>query len=977
MLSRIQEVFELVVGMDDGERDAALAEACGRDVALRKEVDMLLGAHVRAAGFLATPTAGEQPSGVKPGSGALSEMAGSVIGRYKLLQLIGEGGFGSVFMAEQREPVQRRVALKIIKMGMDTRQVIARFEAERQAIAMMDHPNIAKVLDAGATDSGRPYFVMELVRGDPVTTYCDRHNLSTRDRLELFVDVCRAVQHAHQKGIIHRDIKPGNVLVTVADGKPIPKVIDFGIAKATSSRLTEKTLFTEHRALIGTLEYMSPEQADLSGVDVDTRTDVYALGVLLYELLTGVTPFDPKQLRSKGYAECQRIIREVEPPKPSTRLSSMKASLSELAAHRHTEPARLPTLVRGDLDWIVMKCLEKDRTRRYETASALAADVTRHLAGEPVTAAPPSAGYRARKFVRRHRGFVMAASAVVVALVTGSAFAVAGYVSAVDARDEAVDARIAEGNERQRAEDALAAARTSEGAALEKTRVAKEEAGKAKAINGFLNKLLRGAGPQEAKGNRNITMRELVDRSAREIDAGELNNQPEVRATVLGTIGQLYRDLGDNIEAERRLRKAIEIGEGGALTAVEVAMLRNDVGHIQRDAGKLEEAERSYMQALEEAQRFGAENNRTVGGIYNSLAGIAMERKQYPEARALYTHALEKLEAAGMQDDRSYFILQLNLGTLARSLGDKVEAERRTRDVLERAGKVLGPDDPVLVEAGRNLGVVTAELGRFADGEGILLEALAVSRRVHGDTHPKTISIMTQLGGLALVSGNYAAAERLYGEVLGIVRGLPENGRGDPSDAMRGMATAVETLGRAAEVEGIRREMLETARGGGGGGAGSRKQELSLCLGSLGHNLLLQRRWTEAEPVLRECLALRRELYPPEHAQVWSTTTAQSMLGEVVLGRAEMEKNAEEADALFVEAESLIVPAAESLPSDQRVPKPAPGGFDRQRQAIDRAARLYASWQRVAPDAARAEKMKVWEGRLAEFDAGKTSGERR
>ena len=327
----------------------------------------------------------------------LSEGPGTRIGRYKLLQPIGEGGFGSVFMAEQETPVVRKVALKIIKLGMDTKQVIARFEAERQALAMMDHPNIARVFDAGATEIGRPYFVMELVKGIPITDFCNQHHLPAQRRLELFIEVCKAIQHAHQKGIIHRDLKPSNVLVTLHDGTPVPKVIDFGIAKATNQRLTEHTLFTEFRLFIGTPQYMSREQADISGLDVDIRADIYSLGVLLYELLTGSTPFDPKQLSRFAYAEVQRIIREVEPPKPSTRLSTLGAELIDVATRMGTEPKKLNQLVAGELDWIVMKCLEKDRSRRYETANALARDVQRYLADEPIEASPPSATLKGKR----------------------------------------------------------------------------------------------------------------------------------------------------------------------------------------------------------------------------------------------------------------------------------------------------------------------------------------------------------------------------------------------------------------------------------------------------------------------------------------------------------------------------------------------------------------------------------------------------
>ncbi len=405
-------------------RAAYLSGACGTDAALRQRVEALLHAAENAGDFLEEP-----PTGLSGDAAptvrveTLSETAGDKIGRYKLLQQIGEGGCGVVYMAEQLEPVRRRVALKVIKLGMDTKSVIARFEAERQALALMDHPNIAKVFDAGATETGRPYFVMELVRGIKITDYCDQNNLSTEERLKLFTQVCHAIQHAHQKGIIHRDIKPSNVLVTISEpGSPgTPKVIDFGIAKATTDqRLTDKTVFTAFEQFMGTPAYMSPEQAMMTSLDIDTRTDIYALGVLLYELLTGRTPFDAKDLMAAGLDAMRRIIHEQEPVRPSTRLSTMlEADLTIVAKHRLSEPAKLGTLLRGDLDWIVMKALEKDRTRRYETATGLAADVQRHLDNEPVTACPPGAAYRFQKLVRRNKLAFAAGTAVALALVFG------------------------------------------------------------------------------------------------------------------------------------------------------------------------------------------------------------------------------------------------------------------------------------------------------------------------------------------------------------------------------------------------------------------------------------------------------------------------------------------------------------------------------------------------------------------------------
>jgi WD40 repeat protein/serine/threonine protein kinase len=398
----------------EAERRGYLDRACEGDAALRSRIDALLVAHQDVGEFLEQPVPTPTLTWNEPEP---LEAMGTLIGPYKLLEQIGEGGFGVVFMAEQTEPVRRKVALKVLKPGMDTRQVIARFEAERQALAIMDHPNIAKVLDGGATPSGRPYFVMELVRGVPITEFCDQHHLTPQRRLELFVTVCQAVQHAHQKGIIHRDLKPSNVLVSVHDTTPVVKVIDFGVAKALGQELTDKTLFTGFAQMVGTPTYMSPEQAGMSDLDVDTRSDIYSLGVLLYELLTGTTPFTKERFKQAPYDEIRRIIREEEPPRPSTRLSQETETLTSVSAQRQTEPAKLTKLVRGELDWIVMKALEKDRARRYETANAFAMDIHRYLQDDPVQACPPSGWYRFRKFARRNQAVLATASVVGLALV--------------------------------------------------------------------------------------------------------------------------------------------------------------------------------------------------------------------------------------------------------------------------------------------------------------------------------------------------------------------------------------------------------------------------------------------------------------------------------------------------------------------------------------------------------------------------------
>jgi serine/threonine protein kinase len=516
------------------ERERFIADACGGNSGLRQQIVSLLQADADEANadFLRrTP--------LIQSSALVMEKPGDRIGRYKLLQQLGEGGCGVVYMAEQQEPVRRRVAFKVIKLGMDTKSVIARFEAERQALALMDHPNIAKVFDAGATETGRPFFVMELVRGIKITDYCDQSNLTTEQRLELFTQVCHAVQHAHQKGIIHRDLKPSNILVTLHDGVPVPKVIDFGIAKATSDqRLTDKTVFTAFEQFIGTPAYMSPEQAEMSGLDIDTRSDIYSLGVLLYELLTGRTPLDASELLRSGMNEMRRKIREDEPQRPSTRLSTLQAEvLTTIAKHRRVDALRLIHVVRGDLDWIVMKCLEKDRARRYETANGLASDLKRHLNNEPVSARPPSRAYQFQKLVRRNKLAFAAAAIVAAALVLGAVVSTWQAVRATRARTAAI---------------------------LEKQR-ADEQAAVATSVTKYLQQMFGAITPGPGKG-RDYTVRQLLDDHAADLEK-QLPGQPEVEATLQATLGKGYAILGERDKAGKHLSRALELrrnvfGEG-------------------------------------------------------------------------------------------------------------------------------------------------------------------------------------------------------------------------------------------------------------------------------------------------------------------------------------------------------------------------------------------------------------------------------
>ena len=673
-------------------RAAFLESACAGDAALRQQVEALLREQDRLGSFLeAGPGAAVAPTIDQ----AATESLGEKIGHYKLLQQLGEGGMGTVYLAEQTEPVQRRVALKIIKAGMDTRQVIARFEAERQALALMDHPNIAKVLDVGATASGRPFFVMELVKGVPITQYCDQQHLPLRDRLELFVPVCQAIQHAHQKGIIHRDLKPSNVLVALYDGKPIPKVIDFGVAKATNQRLTEKTMFTEIGSIIGTLEYMAPEQAELNNLDIDTRADIYSLGVMLYELLTGSPPFSARQLRSKAFDEMLRVIREEEPPRPSTKISSSDL-LPAIAANRRLEPKRLTRLVRGELDWIVMKALEKDRRRRYETASGLALDVQRHLTGEPVHAAPASAVYRLQKFIRQNKGRVLAASLVFAALVAGFAGTTWGLFRANAQRlkaeasaTRATQAAAQEREAKQQAETNLALARDS----VEKylSDVTEDPDLKNADFFNLRKKLLESALPFYQK----ITLQKSDD-PALEVRRGLAFAR---LGHVHGELGESEAAINDFAAAREIFTRLVERQPQNPAYRHELAKMHANVGNALRGQGKHREAEAAYGKAQEIAAGVVAEfpnvkeSRHDLSLILNSLGLVREELGDGDGAETAYRRGLASLEQLAaefpldVEIPDSQAVIQSNLGTLLHKRGQlekAVAAYRRAAEIEER-----------------------------------------------------------------------------------------------------------------------------------------------------------------------------------------------------------------------------------------------------------------------------------------------------
>lgn len=729
------EIFKAAVKLPVATRNGYLDQVCGTDRELRQEVESLLAAHESAGAFLERPGAKQEATAAYAGT---AEGIGAVIaGRYKLLEAIGEGGMGAVFVAEQTEPVRRKVALKLIKPGMDSRAVLARFEAERQALALMDHPSIAKVFDGGLTAAGRPFFVMEYVKGVPITDYCDSVRLGICERLALFAQVCQAVQHAHQKGVIHRDLKPSNILVAPYDGKPVPKVIDFGLAKAVHQSLTERTLHTAHDTVLGTPLYMSPEQAQLNNLDVDTRSDIYSLGVLLYELLTGTTPLEKQRFNQAAWDEVRRVIREEEPPRPSARLSSTQ-TLPSLAACRGSEPAKLTKLMRGELDWIVMKALEKDRTRRYETANGFARDVQRYLADEVVEARPPSAGYRFKKFVRRNKGRVIAVSLVLLALLTGMAGTAWQAFRAEQARADESTQRAIAVEHRTRAEqardrtrdvlDAMTSSVTGDSLSTQKEISADQK----KFLTEVLTYYREFAGEQADVEQTRARTANAADRVGL-IEHRLGHKEQGIAAFQMARDG--YRTLAADFPAVPAYRHNL-------------ANSHNSLGILLADLGKRAEAEEQFRQALAIQKKLAADfptvsaYGHNLANSHNSLGVLLADLGKRAESEAQYRQALaiqEKLAAdfpivPNYQQELA--TSHNNLGNLLDRLGKRADAEEQYRKSLAIQER-LAADFPAVPEYRQdlatchdNLGQMLQGLRRRAEAEEQYRQALAIQEKL-------------------------------------------------------------------------------------------------------------------------------------------------------------------------------------------------------------------------------------------------------
>jgi eukaryotic-like serine/threonine-protein kinase len=946
------------------ERMAFLDEACAGDLALRRRLVLLLAAHDKSVGILDQPAIPPESKPTSPESGPDpvpgGEQVGTVLaGRYILLEEIGEGGMGTVWVARQTEPVRRKVALKLIKAGMDSKTVLSRFEAERQALALMEHPNIAKVLDGGTTERGRPFFVMEYVDGVPLTKYCDLARLSIAERLGLFVTVCQAVQHAHTKGIIHRDLKPSNILIGLYDGVPVPKIIDFGLAKALHGALTEYTMLTASGVMMGTPLYVSPEQAEPNNLDVDARTDIYALGVILYELLTGTTPVERQRFGEAAWNEMLRLIREEDPPRPSARLSGSE-SLPSVAALRHMDPARLTKLVRGELDWIVMKCLEKDRARRYETSNSLARDVQRYLADESVEACPPSAGYRLGKFVRKNRGPVLATSLFFLLLVGGVVGTTWGLIRA------------------QRAWKAEAARAQGEKYANLQAQQRLAHIEKASEV---LASVFRDLDPRSEDREGKPLRAILADRLTQAGDQIEVEGigDPVVTADLQQRLGLSLLRLGRAKAAiplfeKARATRAIELGPNHPSTLTSMSGLAES--YVA--AGKLDQALPLLEETLKlRAAKLGPDHPETLFSMNNLAAGYkaigrlnlalplleetlrlrkAKLGARHPDtlnsmnnlavslqgagkldlAGPLYEETL-KLRKAELGPDHPDTLNSMGgLGSWYQEAGKLDQATPLLEEALRLRKAKLGPDHPDTLLAMNNLAAAYRQAGKLELALALMEENVRLARTKFGPDHPFTLSISANLALTYRAAGKLDLALPLLQEAaIGVEkRGFRHEYAGL---ILHNLCDSLEQLKRFDEAEAWRRKWLAEVKGT----SGTDSMAYAVELGMLGMNLLQQRKWTEADPPLRESLRLREKNEP----DAWATYSTRSRLGGALSGQ----KKYTEAELLLINGYEGVKTREEKIPPSERY---------RVVEAAERIIELYDAW-------GRPEKAAQWRAKQA------------
>jgi len=809
-------MFEAVVALDPAQRTAILRDVRAYDPSMVSEVEGLLSAYGRRDGFIEKPLA-EVNAILSAGEVETpdSSIAGTVVGSYQLVELIGSGGMGEVWFAQQRHPVQRRVAVKLIKAGMASRELVARFESERQAVALMEHPAIAKVYDAGSTPDGRPYFAMEYVAGLPITTYCDRHQLSLRERLQLFMRVCGGVQHAHQKAIIHRDLKPSNILVVQIDGKPFPKIIDFGVARVTGQKPASPANFlTQTGAILGTPDYMSPEQANSGGEDIDTRTDVYSLGVILYELLAGVLPFDFRKLPLE---QILRTLRETDVPRPSVRLRS-HAGLSAISRNRQSQPDKLVRQLRGDLDAITLNALEKERSNRYASPSELAADIGRYLRSEPIAARPANVVYRARKYVRRH-GAVLASALLAMLLLASF-----GIVEAIQLR------RIT--RERDRADR----------------------------IAGFMIGMFRVSDPGESRGN-SITAREILDRSTKGIATG-LARDPELQSQMMEVMGSVYASLGLYPQAEFLLDRTVQLrrrilGQENPATAQSMGALANILHAEGRHVDGLKLDEQTF--AIRR-RRLGPEHPDTLKSM-NSLAMNLIDANRYGEAERLHRKILEiRLRVLGPEHPDTLRTLD-NLGKTLDEEGRYTEAEALERRALETRRRVLGPDHPDTLHALHHLADTLYGEGRYAEAEKLHREEMNEYRRVLGPEHNDTLSAMDALANALDDEGKYGEAESLERQAIDVQTRVLGPEHPHTMIALNNLAEILGDEGRYAEAEKIHRAVAASrARI-----LGREHAHTLYSMSKLAWVLILQGRLEEAEQLSRQARDGQVKVLGPDH----------------------------------------------------------------------------------------------------------------